>query len=69
MEERKSKTKRPPGFKVIHVLPDGTEVDSVKGMKIPYLPETKFIYELAVKYLKYSTNDEDYEEHKEEGTE
>lgn len=40
----------PPDFKIIHVLPDGTEVDSIKGMGIPYTPETKMIYELIAKY-------------------
>jgi hypothetical protein len=40
----------PPGFKIIHVLPDGTEIDSVKGMVIPYRSETHIIYELIAKY-------------------
>jgi len=37
-------------IKVIHVLPDGSEVESIKGMVIPYISETHFIYELAAKY-------------------
>lgn len=40
----------PPDFKIIHVLADGTKVDSIKGMVIPYLPETHLIYELVAKY-------------------
>jgi hypothetical protein len=42
----------PPNFKITHILPDGTKVDSIKGMVIPFLPETKTIYELIVKYEK-----------------
>jgi hypothetical protein len=49
-DQVKSKDILPPGFKIIHVLPDGTEVESIKGMCIPYLSETKLIYELAAKY-------------------
>jgi hypothetical protein len=40
----------PPNVKITHVLPDGTEVDSIEGMSIPYLPETHAIYELFAKY-------------------
>jgi len=40
----------PEDFKIIHVLPDGTEVDSVKGYKIPYTPETHNLYVLLAKY-------------------
>ncbi len=50
----------PPGFKVIHVLPDGTEVDSVKGMRIPYLPETHGIYELVAKYAQNIPKDKEW---------
>jgi hypothetical protein len=39
----------PPDFKIIHILADGTEVDSVKGMVIPYTPETHQLYELVAK--------------------
>jgi hypothetical protein len=46
----------PPDFKIIHVLPDGREVDSIKGMIIPYMPETKNIYELIAKYSQEGGN-------------
>jgi hypothetical protein len=50
--QAKSIDSLPHGFKIIHVLPDGTEVESIKGMYIPYIPETKTVYELAIKYSK-----------------
>lgn len=40
----------PKDFKIVHVLPDGTRVDSIKGMFIPYTQETNVIYELIEKY-------------------
>lgn len=40
----------PPNFKIIHVMADGTECDSIKGIVIPYSAESHRIYELIAKY-------------------
>lgn len=40
----------PPDFKVRHIMADGTVLDSIEGMVIPYAPETKLFYELIAKY-------------------
>jgi hypothetical protein len=40
----------PNGFKIIHVLSDGTEIDSVKGMVVPDTSETHMFYEIIAKY-------------------
>lgn len=36
----------PPGFKIIHVMADGTERDSIEGCIIPLTPETYPYYKL-----------------------
>lgn len=46
----KSVNDLPPNFRIIHVMADGTELDSIKGMIIPYSAESQQIYELIAKY-------------------
>lgn len=40
----------PAGFKIIHVMADGTERDSIKGCIVPLTPETKLFYELIIEH-------------------
>ena len=46
----KSVSNLPSDFKIIHVMADGTEIDSVKGMVIPFSTKNQQIYKLIAKY-------------------
>jgi hypothetical protein len=46
----KSVNDLPTDFKIIHVMADGTVLDSIKGIVIPYTQETRGIYEMIAKY-------------------
>jgi hypothetical protein len=50
----KSIEKLPPDFKIRHIMADGTVLDSLEGIVIPYAPETKLFYELIAKYSCYN---------------
>ena len=43
--------------KVIHVMPDGTERDSLKGLELPYNEQTASVYKFIVEFAERKQNE------------